>query len=209
MVMVMPNVVAPIKKKASFLLRDGRSRPHFILSLAVDAILSVALVLASFHFATGSSRHNLSVALKNSGAVAFSATELQRLVKDEKLVAYWEGPISDDKYTIIATTPGEVTVSYFPKNADIHRIDPSLLVVQTHSNFTTGDAGAYALNVSGPGSFLMSQGAEGNSIQYNPATPNRVTVTIKNKNTAVTLFDSVPEAALTLAMKPGVVRKIS
>jgi len=209
MVIVMPNLIGPIKKEASFLLRYSRSRPRFKLHLAVDAILSMALVFAIFQISTSSSRHSVTDALKNSGAAAFSATELEKFIKEENLVAYWAGPKSTDKYTLISTVPGEVTISYFPKNADIHKVDSTILVVQTHNHFTADEAQTYSRDVSGPGSFLMNQGTEGNAVQYNPATPNKVTVTIKNRFSTVTIFNSVPEAALALAMQTGAIQKVS
>lgn len=209
MAMMMPSLVVPFKKEAAFLLQYGRSRPRFKTHLAIDAILSMALVFAVFQVVTAPSRHELSDALKNSGAVAFSARDLQSFIKEENLAAFWTGPRSDYKYTVVATTPGEVTISYFPLNADIHRVDASVLVVQTHNHFSADEAQAYSQNVSGPGSFLMNQGATGNAIQYNPANPYRAMVTIKNKYSTVTIFNSVPEAALTLAMKPGAIQKVS
>ncbi len=208
MAMVMPSLIAPIKKEATHLLHYSRSRPRFKLHLAVDAVLSMALVFAVFQIATATSRHNVSDALKSSGAVAFSASELRDFIKEEKLVAYWTGSNSAEKYTLIATTPGEVTISYFPKNADIREVDSSILVVQTHNHFTASEAQAYSRDVSGPGSFQMNQGATGNVIEYNPARPNRVLVTMTNQNSTVTIYNSVPEASLTLAMKPGAIQKI-
>lgn len=209
MAIMMPAFMTPLKKEAAFLLRYSRSRPRFKIHLAIDAILSTALVFAAFQLATASSRHDLSDALKKSGAVAFSAEGLQDFVKEENLAAFWAGPRADYKYTVIATTPGEVTISYFPLKADIHRVNASVFVVQTHNHFSAGEAQVYTQNVSGPGSFLMNQGSTGNAIQYNPANPYKVMINIKNKYSTVTIFNSVPEAALTLAMKPGVVQKVS
>lgn len=208
MALVMPSLLAPIRREAKHLLHYSRSRPRFKLHLALDAILSMALVFAVFHIATASSRHSVSEALKSSGAVAFSAKELRDYVKEENLVAYWAGSNSADKYTLIATTAGEVTISYFPKDADIGKVGASVLVVQTHSHFTANEAQAYSRDVAGAGSFQMSQGESGNSIEYNPATPYKAMVTIKNQNSTVTIFNSVPQASLTLAMKPGAIRKV-
>lgn len=209
MAIVMPSLLAPIRQEASHLLRYSRSRPRYKLHLAVDAILSMALVFAVFQISTASSRHNISDTLKISGAVAFSAPDLRAFIKEEHLSAYWAGASDNDKYTLIATAPGEVTISYFPKNADIRKVDTSILVVQTHNHFTASDAQAYSQEISGPGSFQMNQGATGNIIEYNPATPSRVLVTIKNQNSTVTIYNSTPEAALTLAMKPGTIQKIA
>lgn len=208
MALVMPSLLAPMQKEARRLIRYSRSRRRFRLHLAVDAVLSMVLVFTVFHIATANSRHNLTDTLKSSGAVAFSAKELRDFVKEEKLVAYWAGSNSADKYTLIATTAGEVTISYFPKDADISKVDASILVVQTHNHFTANEAQAYSRDVAGPGSFQMSQGESGNSIEYNPATPYKAMVTIKNQNSTVTIFNSVLQASLTLAMKPGVIQKV-
>jgi hypothetical protein len=209
MAMMTPALMAPLKKEATHLLGYSRSRPHFKFRLAVDAILSMALVFGAFQLATAPSRHGFSDELKNSGAVAFSAKELEKFVKDEDLAAYWAGPQAKYKYTIIATTPGEVTISYFPKNADIGKVDTSILEVQTHMRTSTDQAQAYSQNFLGLGSFLVNQGSTGNVIEYNAANPTEVMVSFKNQSSTVTIFSSVPEEALTLAMKPGVIQKIS
>jgi hypothetical protein len=59
------------------------------------------------------------------------------------------------------------------------------------------------------GSFPVNQGATGNAIDYNPASPTSVRVSMKNHLSTVTIFSSVPQAALALAMKPGVIQKVS
>lgn len=200
------DLVDPIKREADMLLRYSRSRPRFKINLAIDAILSVALVLLVFQFLA--SRNEARDPLRLSGVVAMSANDLTKLVAHEKLSAYWIGPEPDSKYTLIATNPGEVTITYFPKKADISQPDQSTLVVQTHSHFSADAVEAYAEDVSGPGSFLMNQGSEGTAIHYNPATPTRVTLTFEHRTEAVTIFNPTPQASLTLAMKPGAIQRI-
>lgn len=207
--MAMPDLVAPMRREVGILLRYSRSRPRFGLNLAMDAILSIAIVLAAFHFFTAASGRESADSLKISGAIAMSGGELVSFLHHEKLSAYWVGPKDGSKYTLIATTPGEVTITYFPKNADISQLGSGSLVVQTHHHISASATEAYAQDVSGPGSFLLNQGSEGNAIHYNPATPTRVTLTFKDKYEAVTIFDSTPQASLTLAMKPGVIAKIA
>jgi len=209
MVMIVSNLIAPIKKEARYLLRYSRSRPRFKLRLAIDAILSIALALAVFQIATASTRSESADSLRLSGAVSMSGGELAKFIKHEKLTAYWAGPDSGAKYTLIATTPGEVTITYFPKKADITRLSASSLIIQTHLHFSASDVESYAQDVSRPGSFLLNQGAEGNAIHYNPATPTQVTLTFKNRFEVVTIFNPTPQASLTLAMKPGVIQKIA
>jgi hypothetical protein len=56
---------------------------------------------------------------------------------------------------------------------------------------------------------MMNQGVAGNSILYNPATPNNITVTFKNRLAMVTFFNSTPRASFTIAMNPEVVQQIN
>lgn len=209
MVMAMPDLIAPLRREAGIFLRYSRSRPRFGLHLAIDAILSIVIVLAAFQFFTFISNRESADSLKISGAIAMSGGQLVSFLHHEKLSAYWVGPETDTKYTLIATTPGEVTITYFPKNADIAQLGSGSLVVQTHRRVSASDTEAYAQDVSGLGSFLLNQGSEGNAIHYNPATPTRVILTFKDKFEAVTIIDPTPQASLTLAMKPGVIRKIA
>ena len=205
----MPDLRAPIRREASSLLRYSRSRRHFTLNLVLDALLSIALVLAAFQIMSAPARHSATSQLRISGALAMSGTELVKFIRQEHLVAYWVGLNSADKYTVVATSPGEVTISYFPKSADISKLDNSKLVVQTREPLSADQARAFSEDVSGGGTFLMSQGPDGNAIHYNPATPNKVTVTFKKPSAAVTIFDSTPGTPLALAMKSGAIQKIS
>ncbi len=209
MVMAMPDLVSPMRREAGVFLRYSRSRPRFRLHLAIDAIVSVAFVLIVFHLAGGVSQRENADTLKLSGVIAMNGGELSSFIHHENLSAYWAGPTPDAKYTLIATTPGEVTITYFPKDADISQLGTSSLVVQTHRHFSSHDAEAYAQDVSGPGSFLLNQGSEGRAIHYNPATPTRVTLTFNDHFEVVTIFNSTPQASLTLAMKPGAIKKIA
>lgn len=208
MVTVMPDLFGPVRREAGILLRYSRSRPRFGLHLAMDAVLSVAIVLIAFHFFTSTSDRESADTLKRSGVVAMSGGELVSFLRHEKLNAYWAGPKPGTKYTLIATTPGEVTITYFPKKADISQLEAGSLVIQTHQHLTASEAESYAQDVSGPGNFLLNQGSSGNAIHYNPATPTRVTLTFKDHFEAVTIFNSTPQVSLTLAMKPGVIQKI-
>ena len=206
--MATPQLVVPMRREIGVLRRYSRSRPRFGLNLALDAIVSVVIVLAAFHFFTSASDRENADSLKISGAVAMSAEELVSFLHHEKLSAYWVGSKVATKYTLIATTPGEVTITYFPKNADISQLGTGSLAVQTDHRVSASETEAYAQYLAGPGGFLLNQGSEGNVIHYNPENPTQVTLTFKGKYEAVTIFDSTPQASLTLAMKPGAIQKI-
>lgn len=144
-----------------------------------------------------------------AGAIALSEGELVNLVKRENLIAYWAGPKSVDKYTLIATSPGEVTVSYVLKNAEINATTQSELVIQTHVHFTAHEEHTYAEDIVGGHDFLINPGVVGAAVHYNPATPTRVLIAFQNPYAVVTIINPVPDASLKLAMAPGAIRQIS
>ena len=206
--MEMPDLFAPVKREAGNYLRYVRSRSRLGLHLVLDAILSITIVLSAFHFFMDGSDSANADTLKLSGATAMSGGELVSFLHHEKLTAYWAGPRDGAKYTVIATTPGEVTITYFPRNADITQLRTSSLVIQTQHFFSASDTGVYAEDISGPGDLLLNQGSDGNAIYYDPATPTRATLTFKNHVETVTIFNPTPQASLSLAMRPGVIQQI-
>lgn len=110
-----------------------RSHPHFLRYLALDALLSSALVFGTYQYIFATP-NPAAFSLENSGAVAMSSTDLRRVVHDGKHVAYWLGPKSGYKYTVIATRKDEVIVSYLPIGSDINRANEVRLTVKTYSD---------------------------------------------------------------------------
>lgn len=110
-----------------------RSHPHFLRYLVLDALLSSALVFGTYQY-TFATPSPAVFSLENSGAVAMSSADLRRVVHGGKYVAYWLGPKSGYKYTVIATRKDEVIVSYLPIGSDINRANDVRLTVKTYAD---------------------------------------------------------------------------
>lgn len=99
------------KKEYAALSRYERSRPHFLWFLALDAILSIALVVGASQLLLGnSSKFEDSEPLEIS---AGSSNALINQAQTEKLDAFWLGPVTGDKYTLDDQESGIVDIFYW------------------------------------------------------------------------------------------------
>lgn len=108
----------------------SRSRRWFIAFVVALSLIAVVDVF----FLSGASTHRNRILAQRSGAVALSADELVDVVRSEKLVAYWLGPISGSKYTLVASGNGVVTVTYLSGGTGIDNPFQNNLVFETVGN---------------------------------------------------------------------------
>jgi hypothetical protein len=204
-----PQIFTATKKEASFFREYARTRPRFKLHVAVDALLALVIVAGTYQFYAVPQRHQRLENMKLSGTVAFTERELIEFVKDEHLVAYWAGPHRDSKYTLIATEPGEVTVSYVPISRAAAGSNQGDLVIQTHINFTPGEAEKYSEEVLGGSNLTVNEGENGGVVHYNFLTPTTAVVVFSKPLSTVSIFDPMPKRSINLASMAGVIRRIS
>ena len=117
--------------KGKFLFRYDRFHPHFKWFLGIDALVSILLVTGLFMFMTNGSNSARGLLIQSSGAAVLTSDQLTKFVKEEKIVAYWLGPISGSKYTIVTTTSGKTTISYLSGGQGIERADQRNLIIET------------------------------------------------------------------------------
>jgi len=60
-----------------------------------------------------------------------------KVVQDDHSIAYWLGPMSGYKYTLIATSKDEITISYLPHGLNVVKANEPRLTVTTYSNSST------------------------------------------------------------------------
>lgn len=101
--------------------------------VALVASLSIASAIGALVISNNINHENLR-RVQISGGVTLSATELVDLVKLGKLVAYWLGPISGSKYTLVATGNGVVTITYLSGGSGIDNPFQNNLAFETVSN---------------------------------------------------------------------------
>lgn len=107
---------------------------------------------------------------QRSGVVTLSANELVNLVRNEKLVAYWLGPISGYKYTIIYSNRRGIIISYVPQGVSFNTSDRYNLTVETYSKSRTSELPGKSNLSSGKDDFLTSNGGVSSIYSDHPQT---------------------------------------
>jgi len=176
-------------------MRYGRSRPHFKWYLGTVALVSVVSVTGAMALTTAGMNSSRNSLFETSGAQTLTAKELTDVVVREKILAYWLGPISGSKYTLITDNSGKATVSYLSGGLGIDNPSQRNLVIET-----TGDGG-------NPG-VLLSRDSEisnatdltvtGNTFSYDRSFIDHMTVQIKADGRQV--FVAYPQTRTPLSM---------
>ena len=128
------SIIEYVKKEQAVFERYNRAHPNFKRNMLIDAVISSVLVLVGFtainQFALAAPREML----LRSGAVSMTSDELIKHVRDEKVAAYWLGPLPGYKYTIICTDRQEIIVSYVPQGVSLNSPDRFNLTVETYES---------------------------------------------------------------------------
>lgn len=201
-----------IKSFRRFMRTQGRSywrydrlHPHFTRSLAIVALLSVISVTGAVTLATANSNATRQDLIRRSGAQTLTTVELTDLIVNEKLVAYWLGPISGSRYTIVATQAGIVTISYFSGGHGIDVANQRNLVIKTVTNIASkGALLAYNSEVNN----AQDSTVTGNTFSYNVFLLDHMTVQIQGSGYHVHVFYPQTRSALTMQTDAEAMLKI-
>lgn len=147
-------------------------------------LFSAAAVGGAFLLSTANSDKSRTLAQK-SGAVTLTASELVSVVKKENLVAYWLGPISGSRYTLVATGNGVVTITYLSGGSGIENPFQNNLVFETVSNDNL-KAALVAPNTEVDNAKVKT--VTGNTFSYDRYLTDHMTVQIKGKALQVLVF---------------------
>lgn len=126
------------KKEQIVFKRYERSHPHFLGYLALDALLSVALIFAGFQIYQ--SHSSSAERLSHAGDVVMSVGELVDHLKGDGLNGYWLGPIGGDEYTVNHELHGVVDVMYLPKGTEASDDNAFIYEVKTYKNREVWDS---------------------------------------------------------------------
>ena len=158
-----------------------RPREWFI---AFILLFSAAAVGGAFLLSNVNSDKGKVLAQK-SGALTLTAAELVSVVKKEKLVAYWLGPISGSKYTLVATDNGVVTITYLSGGKGLENPFQNNLVFETVSNGHL-KAALVAPNTEVDNAKVKT--VTGNTFSYDRYLTDHMKVQIKGKQLQVFVF---------------------
>jgi hypothetical protein len=143
MIAVLRKLLTFIKKDYRLLSNYERSHPHFFWYLGLDALISLVIAFAGFHFIV--SKASATQALTRAGVVAMSSDELIIHVKNVKIDAYWLGAVPSSEYTINDEVPGIADVFYLPLTADKSDSNSFLYEVKTYKSREVWDAHGHTL----------------------------------------------------------------
>jgi hypothetical protein len=147
-----------IKKKQSLLSGYEKSHRHFLWYVALDAALSVALVVGGFQVAHAGSSWKASVTkYRVSGAPALSADQVINLAHSEQLEVFWLGSISGVKYSFEVKPGVGSTLTYLGDvNRRIQDYDLPKLTIQNYDTYGTYAENLHPILVNGVQSTLDS-----------------------------------------------------
>lgn len=109
-------ILGLFKKEQAVFIRYERSHPHLVRYIALDAVISVAVVIGAFQLIHTTSSSTQSVV--PLGVAAVSAADLVGNATNSNLDAFWLGPVSGYKYTLDGLESGIVDIFYWPGTAD-------------------------------------------------------------------------------------------
>lgn len=171
-----------------------KSHPHFLRYIAVDAVVSIALILTGFHFFVS----NTALAtedLINSGITVMSVDELIKDVKAGNANVYWLGPIPGYTYTDDDLQFGTNFITYLPPHSDPNNINQLKLTVKTYRNMAVYKGLLHPLMGSNARKIVD---ANGTSVEFNEAAPEREIVIFKGKPEIVVIRYPTWQPATTL-----------
>ncbi len=177
------------KKEQEFLSRFQRSNPHAILYLALDAVISVTVVLGGYQLFWS---HSSSIESKEQMEVsAVSSDALISLATREKMDAYWLGPVSAHTYTLNDQQRGIVDIFYWPASTGSRDAKNFLYEVKTYKDRKTWDAHTHTiLAVANTSTISVKKGV---SIKINRASMKGVIATFADRKEILAIAYPVPQ----------------
>jgi hypothetical protein len=176
------------------------------------AILIVATALISSLFTFGFANQlspglaeRTTLAAQTSGGVCLSEKELRTLISENKIAAYWTGPVKDATYSINATTPGQVFIRYILKGMDCGSTEAKFRVIATYAET---DAYNSTLQAGNQAEGVSLSNPDGSVVYFSKNAPNNVYVAYPNLDYQVEIYDPDAKTAVTLATTSNQVQLI-
>lgn len=139
-------IVRKFKRKREILTRYERSHPNFLWFLAIDAVLSVVLILGGYQllFKNSSSPEGK----EPSESSVYTSTSLTEKARNENLDVFWLGPVQGYKYSLSDQESGIVDIFYLPITAGGSKANNFLYEVKTYERLDVWNGHTHPLNAS-------------------------------------------------------------
>ena len=194
-----------LKKGKNVFLGYNREHRHFKWFLGFNALLSFALVLGGFILVSERSSGIHAGQSVGSGWAAMSSTELFNHVKGSRTIAYWPGPISDDKYTHVDNFHPNLTITYWPKDSDINIGNQNTLIVETYVNSLSLLTPLGTYSDSAVARYVTTRG---NTIEFNKRSMMEERVAIKDTAIIVVVHYPTKQSMSTMLENGKAVRPV-
>lgn len=188
MLIIIRWILKVFKKEHDLLARYERSHPHFLRYVGIDAVLSVVLIFAGFHFVVDDSRAK---ELVHSGAVLMSSEELVSHIQKEHVDAYWLGAAFGYRYTLNHEILGVVDIFYWPEATGNSDAKHFLYEIKTYKSQKIWDAHTHPiLAIANTTTIAVKRGL---SIRINRSSMKGVIATFANKREILAIAYPVPQ----------------
>jgi hypothetical protein len=166
--------------------RYQKDHPHFVLYLAIDAVLTVIISTSLYSAAFGNGildrEPHLHVDL---GSVSIGLLEVKEQAREHKVKFYWIGEVGSNKYSTVVTDSEKVALNYLANSTGDSRNQNRILTVVTYPSEES-----FRNNPKGP--LLATQDIEatnvrGDRIRYNLSALNRIEVMLSADTSVVIL----------------------
>ena len=173
-------------------------------NLRVAVLIAVVIIglLGFFLISRGNSGANLD---KIQGKVALSEQELRDVVASNHLTVFWAGPVSGDKYALMASNPSVIYVRYLPGGVGTNDFKTPFRTVGTYVQKNAFAVAKYTGKTAGN---IGMTNADGNAVFYSPARDTNVYIGIKGKDIQIEVYDPAGGQALGLVLIKSQIRQI-
>jgi hypothetical protein len=185
--------------------RERHSRGFFTVLIVSVALISGLIAFGLAQQIRPTLGEQTTLAAKTSGGVCLTEKELKNLVSEQKLTAYWSGPIGGATYSINANQSGQVFIRYIEKGQKCDSQTREYRVIATYSQAgafeSTKAAGNQANGVS-------LANTDGSIVYFNKESPTNVYLAYPEIEYQIEIFDPDPKKAVTLATTPNQIQLI-
>lgn len=189
MLIVIRWLMKVFKKEHGLLVRYERSHPHFFAYIALDAVLSVALVFGAFQLVGVDS--STAEKLRHMGITAVTSDELIEHAKDEVIDVFWLGPIPGYEYTLNHEVTGVADLFYWPESSGNSDATQFLYEVKTYKNRKVWDAHIH--NILATADTETITVSKDLSIRINPSSMKGLIATFGDKPEILAIAYSKPQ----------------
>ena len=176
--------------------REKHTPAFFIGLVAAVALLSAFITFGIAQQIKPTVDSRTTLAAKTSGGVCLSEKELRKLVSEQKITAYWAGPISNATYSINTSNAGQVFVRYVLKGQNCDSETKEFRVIATYAVVGAYDTTRVA---GGQSNGVSLANADGSVVYFNKDVPTNVYLAYPGIDYQIEIYDPNPKDAVTLA----------